>query len=139
MKTEDAFHWHIYICSRLHRRHYYYFILRRRFENFVFVTSARTEVQYYSSSFFYSPTRPGRWKRAGQGTGFGPVQTSNTHTHSHTKSSASFTIFSTLSSFSFMCFNLWNFMKIYLDDLNKESFSNYVFAPKNTFFYGIIF
>ena len=37
MKTEDIFHWHIFICSRQCKRHYYSFIRWCRFENFVFV------------------------------------------------------------------------------------------------------
>ena len=60
MKAEDIFHWHIHICSRLCTRHYYSFIHRSRFENFVSVMSAWTDVQYYSSSFLYSPAD--RWK-----------------------------------------------------------------------------
>ena len=33
IKTEDTFHWHIYICSRLCKWHYYSFILWHRFKN----------------------------------------------------------------------------------------------------------
>ena len=53
MKTDDTFHWLIYICCRLCKIRYYSFHHRRRFVNFVFVMSARTDMQYYSSFFFF--------------------------------------------------------------------------------------
>ena len=53
MKTEDPFHWLIYIYSRICKRRYYSFIRRRRFESIVFVLSARSDSQYYSYSFFF--------------------------------------------------------------------------------------
>ena len=52
MKTEDTFHWHIYICSSLCKRLQYSFIRQHQFENFVFVMSPQTDVQYSFSSFF---------------------------------------------------------------------------------------
>ena len=58
MKSEDKFYWHIYICFHLCKRQYYSFIRWRQFENFVFVMSAWTDAQYYSSSFFYTSALP---------------------------------------------------------------------------------
>ena len=60
MKTEDAFHWYIYICSRLYKRHYDSFIDQGRFENIVFVMSTQINEQYYSYIFFLA--LPGSWK-----------------------------------------------------------------------------
>ena len=52
---KDTFHWHSYIYCPLNKIYYYSFILR--FENTVFILSARTNAQYNSSSFFSSPAR----------------------------------------------------------------------------------
>ena len=85
MKTEDTFHWYIYICSCLCKGHYYYpFIHWCQFENLVFVMSSQTDVQYYLSSFFFL-ARPGRWKNhlslagPGMGLGRGPTHTYQLH------------------------------------------------------------
>ena len=48
-----------FVVSRLYKIHYYSFIHTHWFENYVFVMSARTDVQYYLSSFFFSPARVG--------------------------------------------------------------------------------
>ena len=77
--------------------HYYSFTCRRRFQNFVFVLSVRTDVKYYSSSSFCIQARPlkniffflpAHWKNhltfvglgvklgTGFGPGPGPIQTS---------------------------------------------------------------
>ena len=63
MKIEDTFHWYIYICSRLCKKHYS-FICRHWFENFVFVMLAWTDAQYYSSSSssFFFIVQPNHWK-----------------------------------------------------------------------------
>ena len=61
MKIEDTFHWYIYICSRLCKKHYS-FICRHWFENFVFVMLAWTDAKYYSSSFFFFMSWPSCWK-----------------------------------------------------------------------------
>ena len=58
MVSEDTFHWRIYICSHLCKRHYYSFIHEFRFENFVFVLSARTHAPYYTSPFFIAQPSP---------------------------------------------------------------------------------
>ena len=56
MKTEDTFHWHVQDCCRLCNIHVILLLSAcARFENFVLVKSARTDAQYYSSSFFCSP------------------------------------------------------------------------------------
>ena len=53
----DRLAWHIYICYRLSRIHYYSFI--SWFENFFSVLSARTGLQYCTSSPFFSLVHPG--------------------------------------------------------------------------------
>ena len=70
-KSERHNCWQIYIYYHLNKLDYHFFI--RRFENFVFILSARTDAQYYSSFFFSSPVQslenyfsfagPASWKK----------------------------------------------------------------------------
>ena len=55
MKAGDTSHRHIYICCHLCKIHYYSFIRCCWLENVVIVMLARTNPQYYSSSFFVQP------------------------------------------------------------------------------------
>ena len=50
-KLKNALHFHIHIYCRLNKIHNQTFT--GRFENFIFVLSAQTDSQYYSSSFFF--------------------------------------------------------------------------------------
>ena len=49
---KDTFHWHTYIYCRLNKIHYWTFICQ--FQNFDFILSTQTDLQYCSSSFFCS-------------------------------------------------------------------------------------